>query len=155
MITLLIVVVYFISNLAMVISNKSNFKVLFSFFTSFIVFTFLNNLEYQFASYYLSFVTLMNFISLGYVKFSQTGKVRVLPSNRNRLTNNLIPVLSVLVSSLLVILLLNSVSDEILELDILTLSEGSENYFNSMDISFISLITIPILLIYLSKRVRE
>ncbi|WP_417337052.1 hypothetical protein [Halobacteriovorax marinus] len=155
MTTLLIVVVYFIVNIAMVISNKSNFKVLFSFSTSLIIFIFLNNLNYEYADIYLTFVTLMNFIALSYVKFSQTGLVRVLPSNRNKSINNMIPIVSVFVASVMVIILLNNVSDEILEKNILLIGEMTQNYFSDFNLVFMSASATLVSIIYLIRRVRE
>ncbi|WP_372655232.1 hypothetical protein [Halobacteriovorax sp.] len=155
MITVLIVVVFFIANVAMVISNKSNFKILFSFLTSLIVFIFLNNIKYEYSDLYLTFVVFMNFIALGYVKFSQTGKVRVLPSTRNRMTNNFIPIVSVLISTLIVVILLNNVSDEILERDIFSTRENIFDYFQDFNIMFVTGITITILFLYIVKRVKE
>ena len=155
MITLLIVFVFIISNIAMIASNKSNFKILFSFLVSMIVFIFLRNLNYEYSGLYLTFITLMNFISLSYVKYSQTGRSRVLPSRRNNRTNNLIPIVSALTSTLIVLILLNGVSDEILERDILSLRENTLNYFQDVNIMFISGMSISILFLFLIKRVRE
>lgn len=155
MITILIVIVFFIANIGIVISNKSNFKILFSFLTSLIVFIFLNNIKYEYSDLYLTFVTFMNFIALGYVKFSQTGRVRVLPSSRNHMTNNFIPIISVLISTLVVVILLNNVSDEILERSILSMKEDTFNYFQDFNIMFVTGISITILFLYIVKRVRE
>ncbi len=155
MITFLIVIIFIIANFAMIISNKSNFKILFSFLVSLIVFIFLNNLKYEYADLYLNFITLMNFMALSYVKFSQTGRIRVLPSGRNNRTNNMMPIVSSLVSTLLVLILLNGVSDEILERDILSLRETSQNYFHDVNTMFVAGISFTVLFIFLIKRVRE
>mgnify|MGYP000383275581 CR=1 FL=1 len=155
MITLLIVVVFILSNVAMIASNKSSFKILFSFLVSMIVFIFLRNLNYEYSGLYLTFITLMNFISLSYAKYSQTGRSRVLPSIRNRRTNNLFPIVSVLIATLLVLILLNGVSDEILERDILALRENALNYFQDVNIMFVAGASITILFLFLIKRVRE
>ncbi|PIK14364.1 MAG: hypothetical protein CES88_08435 [Halobacteriovorax sp. JY17] len=155
MITFLIVIVFIIANFSMIISNKSNFKILFSFLVSLIVFIFLNNLKYEYADLYLNFITLMNFMALSYVKFSQTGRIRVLPSKRNNKTNNMMPIVSSLVSTLLVLILLNGVSDEILERDILSLRETSQDYFHDVNIMFVAGISFTVLFIFLMKRVRE
>ncbi|GEM_PF-3807469 len=155
MITMLIVLAFIVANIAMVISNKSSFKILFSFLTSLIVFIFLNNIKYEYSDLYITFVIFMNFIFLGYVKFSQTGRVRVLPSSRNRMTNNLIPIVSTLISTLVVVILLNNVSDEILERDILSMKESAFNYFQDFNIMFVTGVTITILFFYIVKRVKE
>ncbi|WP_290733360.1 hypothetical protein [Halobacteriovorax sp. JY17] len=67
----------------------------------------------------------------------------------------MMPIVSSLVSTLLVLILLNGVSDEILERDILSLRETSQDYFHDVNIMFVAGISFTVLFIFLMKRVRE
>jgi len=89
------------------------------------------------------------------VKFSQTGGVRVLASNRNNYSNSLIPVLGILVSSIFILILLGNINDEFLNQNINQIKIKSINLFNTQDIQFASIATILILIIFTIHRVKE
>jgi len=155
LIAIVITITFLICNIIMLISIKSNFKLLFSFICSLIIYVVLNLNNYAYSHLYFSIVLLMYFIILSYVKFSQTGRVRVLASNRNVYSNNLIPVVAILTSSIFILLLLENINDEILNEGIDKTILNTVDVFNFQEIQFASVVSILILIIFTINRVKE
>ena len=148
------VILYLCLAISILLSNKSSFKIVFSLLGSIFIFVFLKSNEYQFTQYYLMVVSLLHFVALVYVKVSQTGKIRVTPSQRNKYSNNLMPIISIILVSIFTLIIVGGVDDEMLKQKIKLTANSSVNFLNYPDIQFVLVSTIFVLVIYCAKRLR-
>lgn len=148
------VIVYLLFAISILIANKSSFKIIFSLLCSLSIFVFLKVNEYNYAHYYLVFITLLHFIALIYVKFSQTGKVRVSITQRNSYSNNIMPILSIILVSIFTLIIIAGVDDEMLSGKIKLIETSSYDLLVQSDIRFVMMSSLFILIVYCSKRLR-
>ncbi|WP_127715411.1 hypothetical protein [Halobacteriovorax sp. HLS] len=148
------VIVFLIFSISILLSNKSSFKIIFSLMCSLSIFVFLKINEYPFAHYYLVITSLLHFVTLVYVKVSQTGKIRVATTQRNKYSNNLMPVLSIILVSIFTLIIIAGVDDEMLNGTVKLIETNRFNLLALDDIRFAMMSSIFILILYCSKRLR-
>lgn len=155
MITIVGVLVFLFLAISVIVSNKSSFKLIFSFLTTIGIYVFLSNINYNYEDIFLAFSSLLHFLIIIYVKFSQTGKVRVVPTPRNRYSNNIAPIVSLVLSSLLILVILESISDDMLIENLTPVSRITQNFLLDGNIAFVIVSSLLMIIIHISRKVGE
>ena len=155
MITILSILIFLCLSIAVIISSKSAFKLIFSFLMSLGVYIFLINTDYLYSNIFLTFSSLLHLLIIIYVKFSQTGKVRVNPTARNIYSNNISSIVSIILSSLLVLTLIRDIPDDLLIGPLTPSSKLTMNLFLDNNVSFVLVASILMIVIHVSRNVGE
>jgi hypothetical protein len=117
------------------------------------IYIFLSNINYTHTNVFLSFSALIHLVLISYIKFSQTGKVRVQPTQRNAYFNNVAPVVSIILASLLVLIILEAIPDDLLISSITIIKKTTANILIDGNVAFTLSSALLILIITVTRKV--
>jgi hypothetical protein len=141
--------------IGMLISNKSSFKIIFNLLSFVVIYLFFELNNYPYSKQFLAFAAMILMLIICFVKFSQTGKLRVYPTNRNRRSQNLSPLVSLIATSLFVLIVIAGISDEMLKSEITAHTSMTLNYLDSNNIKFVGVYSLFLLILVACKKVSE
>lgn len=153
--SVLIITLYLVATIGMLVSNKSTFKILFSFLSLLVVYVFFEFNGFSYSREFLTVTTMMLFLITVYIKFSQTGKVRVLPSERNFHTNNIAPIVGIITISLFILVLLSGIADNMLIKELSPIVSLRTNLIDNSNVKFIAIYSVFLLIVTICKKVKD